>query len=159
MSPRPDTSVTKKCSKCKSSKPPSEFHKNRSTFDGLQTVCKSCARATHMKWLETNAAKNAENAKKWRAANPRLSKDFGLRHRYGIPLGTYDRMFAEQNGKCAICETTDPGGRGDFHIDHCHDTGVIRGLLCHNCNVGIGHFQHDEVLIQQAINYVTTRRS
>jgi hypothetical protein len=45
-------------------------------------------------------------------------------------------------------------GKGVFHVDHCHDRGHVRGLLCHNCNVGIGNFQHDTAVLESAIQYL-----
>jgi hypothetical protein len=72
-----------------------------------------------------------------------------------VPLGTYDRLFAEQNGKCANCRTDKPGGNGKrFHLDHDHETGRIRGLLCTNCNTGIGQFKDDADLLKAAIEYL-----
>lgn len=58
--------------------------------------------------------------------------------RYNITSEQYELFKAEQDNKCAICEVDIPNGKGDFHIDHCHKTGVIRGLLCMKCNVGLG---------------------
>lgn len=66
----------------------------------------------------------------------------------------------QQGGKCGICNTTEPGGRGSWHIDHdhcCCKAGCercIRGILCHSCNVGLGHFKDDPVRLQAAIEWV-----
>jgi hypothetical protein len=74
---------------------------------------------------------------------------------YGITLEDYDRMYDEQNGRCAICRTNTPGGPGErFCVDHCHSTGTVRGLLCNNCNRALGHFKDDALLLQQAIKYL-----
>lgn len=65
--------------------------------------------------------------------------DTRYRLRYGITLEDYERILESQNGGCAICETTTPGGRGNrFHVDHNHETGVVRGLLCWTCNRRLG---------------------
>ena len=103
----------------------------------------------------------AELQKDWREKNPGRSADYHLRKHYGLALGEYDRMLAKQDGRCAICKTKEPGGQtkknGEsprFHVDHCHDTGVVRGLLCHNCNVGIGNMRHDPEILRKAIDYV-----
>ena len=62
-----------------------------------------------------------------------------LRHRYGITVDDFDRMLRDQDGKCAICGTTEPGGRrGVFAVDHDHQTGRVRGLLCFPCNRRLG---------------------
>lgn len=57
---------------------------------------------------------------------------------YGITVEEYDQMLAAQDGHCACCGTAEPGGRGCMHVDHDHETGEIRGLICHNCNRAIG---------------------
>lgn len=145
----------KRCPTCDSTKPVSEFGAHTKRYDGLQPSCKDCTRARGKAFLAKNPGYGAEKQKEWREANPRLAKDFKLRIRYGIPLGSYDKMLKEQDGKCALCSTEDPGGAGDFHVDHCHDTGVVRSLLCANCNVGIGHFFHRVDLLKLAIGYVT----
>ena len=152
--PRPDTSVVKRCSGCKETLPREMFGPDKLTFDKLRAYCRPCQVKRHDKWRRKNLAKAAANGRKWRANNPRLAKDHTLRSRYGIPLGTYDRLLAEQGGRCAICGSSDPGGRGDFHVDHCHDSKTVRGLLCHNCNVSIGHFKHDTKVILSAISYI-----
>lgn len=148
----------KRCPKCEAEKPLAEFYKSTKTRHGYSVYCKSCTARRHEKWRRKNLAKVAKASKKWRRENPRLSKDHVLRSTYGIPIGTYDRMLDAQQGKCAICGTTDAGGRGDFHIDHCHDTKRIRGLLCHGCNVGIGNLGHSVDRLSSAIRYLTEGR-
>lgn len=54
--------------------------------------------------------------------------------RYGIDVTTYEEMLAEQGNCCAICGAEKPGGKGAWHIDHDHETGTVRGLLCMHCN-------------------------
>jgi hypothetical protein len=75
--------------------------------------------------------------------------------KYGITEADWDRMLTEQGGRCAICRTDTPGGRGErWHIDHSHATDKVRGLLCHNCNVGIGNFQDAPALLRSAAAYL-----
>ena len=64
----------------------------------------------------------------------------------------YDRLFAQQNGCCAICHSSAEGRR--LVVDHDHKTGKIRGLLCLGCNVGIGHLRDDVTILESAINYL-----
>lgn len=80
------------------------------------------------------------------------------RRTYGIGLREYEKMFEEQKGLCAICLTEgfdmmDPE-KGMIVVDHCHDTGKIRGLLCHNCNRGIGLLQDDPENLKRALEYL-----
>ena len=74
---------------------------------------------------------------------------------YGITIEDYDRMLEEQGGRCAICRTDTPGGSGArFAVDHNHETGEVRGLLCNNCNRGLGHLQDSVLILEQAIRYL-----
>lgn len=75
--------------------------------------------------------------------------------KYGLSVADWDAMLARQDGRCAICRTDRPGGRGEqWHIDHCHETGDVRGLLCHNCNVGLGNFGDDPGRLLAAMAYL-----
>jgi hypothetical protein len=75
--------------------------------------------------------------------------------RYGLTPEEYERMLAAQGGRCAICRTGSPGKRfKKFAVDHCHETGVIRGLLCHRCNVALGQFDDDTSVLLEAVRYL-----
>lgn len=75
--------------------------------------------------------------------------------KYKITNDIWNEMFSNQNFSCAICKTKEFKGKGSKpHIDHCHKTGKIRGLLCTNCNHGIGQFKDNLELLQEAINYL-----
>ena len=72
-----------------------------------------------------------------------------------IHKADYDTMLAAQNGLCAICQRPPTSGRGKkLHVDHDHGTGCIRGLLCHDCNTGLGKFLDSPSLLQDAISYL-----
>ena len=78
-----------------------------------------------------------------------------LKKNYGITLAEYDQMAEAQGHKCAVCESTDPKGNGArFAVDHDHKTGAVRGLLCQECNTGIGKFRDDPALLTSAIEYL-----
>lgn len=74
----------------------------------------------------------------------------------GLTLDDYDRMLLAQGSGCAICGNPDPGDRRmtRFHVDHCHLSGVIRGLLCSSCNLGLGKFKDDPAHLSKAAAYV-----
>ena len=72
--------------------------------------------------------------------------------RYGIGADDFDRMVVEQGGVCAICGRPDPE-----HVDHSHETGVVRGILCFNCNGGLGQFRDDVESLRSAVEYLTAR--
>jgi hypothetical protein len=78
-------------------------------------------------------------------------RDQHLKRRYGISLKDFDAILAHQGGACAICReafTATP------HVDHCHATHVVRGLLCTDCNKGLGCFDDDIDIMQAAIDYL-----
>lgn len=82
--------------------------------------------------------------------------DVQMIRKYGITLADYAGLLADQDGACAICKTLSPGGAHDhrFHVDHCYDTGRVRGLLCFDCNTAIGKFNDDPDMLTVAINYL-----
>ena len=85
------------------------------------------------------------------------SRDKHFRRKYRITLEDYRRMLEGQNGRCAICGTNQPGGRYKvFHVDHHHETGAVRGLLCNNCNAMIGLAKDDRAVLEAAINYLAS---
>ena len=84
------------------------------------------------------------------------SKDYELRRNFDIGIEDYNAMFNEQNGVCYICERH-PHEVGDgraLAVDHCHHTGTIRGLLCGDCNRGVGLMQDDINLLRRAVKYL-----
>jgi hypothetical protein len=89
-------------------------------------------------WQQKNPAKLALARLKWRLKS------------YGFTLEDYNAMFEKQNGRCAICGRDVP-----LHIDHDHVTGEFRGLLCFNCNTGIGSLKEDPQLLNRAAQYLT----
>jgi hypothetical protein len=145
---------TKTCPRCKETLPLERFSKDKQNIHGYRVYCRKCGSERYGDWRKNNLPKLAAYSKQWRAENPRLAKDYSLQALYGVPLGTYDLLLTKQQGRCAICQSDNPGGRGDFHIDHCHRTKTIRGLLCHGCNVGIGSLQHSEDILLSAIDYL-----
>lgn len=81
-------------------------------------------------------------------------RDIQLKSLYGITLADFKRMLAEQGGRCAACRADSPGSRGDWRVDHDAVTGVVRGLLCDDCNTGNGKFKHDPCLLARSIAYL-----
>ena len=76
-------------------------------------------------------------------------------NRYGIEKGIYKEILIKQNHSCAICGSKDSGSTIDgLHLDHCHSTGQIRGILCKNCNNALGMFFDDTKLLEKAIQYL-----
>lgn len=148
---------TKWCPACQSIKPLDEFGANRSTEDKKQGRCKPCCVASVTASRQKDPTSHRRSSKAWREANLDRHADNNAKRNYGIDHGTYDLMLAEQGGACGICKTTEPGVRlGRFHIDHCHGSKKVRGLLCEKCNRGIGHFDDNVDKLKAAIVYLET---
>ncbi len=77
-----------------------------------------------------------------------------LRRKYNVSLEDYGWLLSLQEGGCAICGRTPEEEGRRLAIDHDHETSKIRGLLCHNCNRGLGYFQNDPFLLTLAIGYL-----
>jgi hypothetical protein len=102
---------------------------------------------------EWRAAHKA-SVKDWQASNPDKRKSQRLKA-HGIELSDYQDMLAMQKGRCAICGYSDMSKPNFFPVvDHCHKTGIIRGLLCMNCNQGLGKFKDDVNALMGAAAYI-----
>ena len=132
----------KPCKDCGEVKPLDEFTNNVRSKDGKQHFCKECGLARKRAWRAANPEKEAAQGRRAQ-----------LKSNYGITVEQYDEMYEAQDGCCAICGNPEQGAKR-FHVDHDHETGEVRALLCHLCNVGIGHFRDDPELLQAAIEYL-----
>jgi hypothetical protein len=74
-------------------------------------------------------------------------------YKYGVTKEFLLDLYEKQQGVCKICEDKPKTQRG-LHVDHCHKTGVVRGLLCHGCNVAIGSMKEDPEILSKAIEYL-----
>lgn len=81
---------------------------------------------------------------------PRDRREERLRYKYGITLKEYESRWSAQSGKCALCGEE----QEVLCVDHCHETGRVRGLLCSRCNTGIGHLRDDVTILRRAIDYL-----
>ncbi len=80
--------------------------------------------------------------KQWRERNPGYRRAWGLKALYGLTVEDYDKLLESQNGGCAICGLkTEPNGKS-LCVDHNHETGQIRGILCFRCNTFVGQLEH-----------------
>lgn len=100
----------------------------------------------------------AKRVKKWRRENPGRQQAMMRRHHYGIEPEQYSEMLRRQNNACASCKTPLILGNGNRrlgpHVDHCHKTGKVRGILCQGCNLGLGHFLDSPLRLRQALAYL-----
>lgn len=97
----------------------------------------------------------------YRQRYPHRMRERNLRTKYGITIADFDRLSAEQGGKCAVCDRV-PAGHGKsgtLHVDHCHELGVIRGLLCDSCNRAIGLLGDSPAVLAKASMYLVRHKS
>lgn len=100
-----------------------------------------------------------EISREWQAQHPeqtaRQKRNHHLKKTFGITVEEADALLAQQGGRCAICQEPITDSRGFApHVDHCHTTGKVRGILCFPCNAGLGSFRDDVTRLQAAIAYL-----
>ena len=151
----------KTCNKCKLDKDLSEFNKRKSSKDGLDGYCRDCKikyfpsikyRETWKEYYLKNAEKIKEYARTYAKENKEKRKKRDLMKFYGITIEDFHKLEKRQNNKCAICGQVNSDGK--LYIDHCHNTGKVRGLLCLYCNTGIGYFRDNIEFLLKAMNYL-----
>jgi hypothetical protein len=131
--------------------------RNNQTMDLRSSYCRKCASEYERARRQKNAdALNARNRARY---DPKKRRAEMLRYKYGITDEHYKTLLREQDGGCAIC--TDPSadsvGR-PLSVDHCHASGNVRGLLCTQCNNGLGRFHDNPELLRKAANYIERYR-
>jgi len=129
---------------------------NRAKWEAEKKPCVRCGQeiganrrigVLYCSWF----CKHSVTGARWREKSP------GYMRRYlynGFTHEQYVALLEAQDGRCAICRTDTPGGKGGFHLDHDHATGAVRGLLCTNCNMGLGRFADDPARLRAAAEYL-----
>lgn len=107
----------------------------------LTDLQKVRAKERRKKWVDKNRERAREIDEKWRELHPREYKNKSLKSAFGISVDVYEQMFNDQEGKCLICGRHRDNFSKDLCVDHNHDTGKIRGLLCVHCNSMFAFFE------------------
>ncbi len=118
----------KQCSKCGRSLPVNAFNRDAGNKDGLAPYCREC-------FLERQ--RKHTYAKK-----------------YGLTVAEYDELLERQKGQCAVCGRTREDAGRFLAVDHCHNTGNVRGLLCQECNLALGYMRESPELLRRAADYL-----
>ena len=149
----------KQCTRCKQTKPKTEFYRQSKAKEGYNSWCKQCCREYERIRYDNEPAlreKKAGVAAAWRRRHPEKNRasqrNCRLKREYGIDQDRYEEMLAEQDGKCACCGRS---GKKLLVVDHDHKTGRVRGLICKPCNVAIAQLGDDEAGLRKALEYVT----
>ena len=107
--------------------------------NNVHNYCKSCGKKRSIEWSRNNTDKR---------------KSYVLKSATGVTDTQYQDLLKLQDYKCAICNKTIAENQKNLGVDHCHTTNIIRGLLCNNCNLGIGYFQDDINILRKTIEYL-----
>ncbi len=163
-----------KCSNCQEHKDEILFSVCKSIARGRQFECKACQSVRRRAYCANPAAKqkNKEQAREYRKTLKYKQKASAyrktqyaryqrfvdkLRGKYGLSLYEWAHMLNDQDRICAVCPSTLDGGR-DTHVDHCHVTGKIRGLLCRSCNLALGFVRDNPHILQSLTAYLARYR-
>ena len=162
----------KRCSKCKRLQPLSRFVKDKNRKSGLYPQCTGCVKAYREGWVkrpsvvQRNREYQRENARRPErkqqirdyqngitASGMTRLKQMKLKYNYGLTEAQFISMLDGQDGKCATCLHPFAGVSG-IQVDHCHDTGVVRGLLCAQCNRALGQVFESIPTLKRLIAYL-----
>ena len=136
------TPEIKQCLHCGVTYSLMDFTKNRKTLSGYGAHCKYCER------IRSNAKRRKE---------PIKARNSQLKLNYGITGQVYDFLLKGQDYKCVICRKSPEENGKELSVDHDHVSGAVRGLLCHNCNTGLGMFGDELTSLQSAVRYLENR--
>lgn len=140
--------LSKVCSRCNELKPFDQYSNQAKSKDGKKAACKSCQKIYNDKWFEKNRDKKADTNRWWTIQN-----------KYGLTKEQYLSLVESQNGNCKICGIHQSENTHSYlYVDHCHDTNIIRGLLCRSCNSLLGMAKDDIAILNNAINYLKDRK-
>ena len=154
--------MTKVCTKCNIEYPDTKEHfilekRNKS---GIGAQCRKCHNAANRVWRAGNRKSQSFYFKGYRRNCK--SKYFSAKYRrkYGISYEQYEVMFRDQGGVCRVCgkpdtHTTKSGIQRRLAVDHNHNTGEVRGLLCQRCNQALGLLRENPVAIKSLLEYIT----
>jgi hypothetical protein len=151
--PRPPREFPCICPRCGELKPESAYSWKIQALGQRQVYCRPCFRVNQRESRRRHAHKY--NARRRAQYTPEQGRRDNLRRFYGITPEQFDALQEAQGGGCAVCgETRVWRGRRRLHVDHDHETGRIRGLLCHACNVCLGALEEDIERIRGLARYL-----
>lgn len=142
-------------------RPRCKCHEQPMYSNGAGWCCSVRKKAQIKLYAKRHPGKKEALIKEWRKNNPERMREKNLQKSVGISVSKYNDLLLIQNGVCAICGSK-PGEKGgpfrkNLSVDHDHVTGKVRGLLCHNCNTGLGFFSDDIGFIERAVSYLKSK--
>jgi 23S rRNA G2069 N7-methylase RlmK/C1962 C5-methylase RlmI len=152
--------LVRKCRRCKANKSVNEFSRHKKRKDGswsLRANCKPCNVLAVGEWYQKHKAHSRRQMRERyqnRADVRERVRNEGFKRTYGITVDQYNKMLAVQKNKCAVCNKDQKLFERRFDIDHCHETGTVRGLCCIRCNRGMGLLQDNPQLLRAAADHI-----
>lgn len=145
---------SKSCTHCKEVKPLYDYHSDKYAKDGKRWICKKCAEKQRRELYRKDPQKYRNLRKNFYYKNLEESRKKAIlsnkKSFYGLEPEAFKEMVRSQNSKCLICSRSSD----KLHVDHDHKTKEIRGLLCLQCNVGLGMFGDNPIVLQSALDYL-----
>jgi hypothetical protein len=152
------------CSTCSKNQTIESFYLDKKSKDGYSFWCKTCCKEYNRKRYETFTEEyklvKREKFKLWQKKNKEHCRFHQIKYNYGLTKEQYLIILEKQNYTCDICPKEigkEKKKNGRAVVDHCHKTGKIRGLLCDNCNRGLGSFQDSPKYLKKAVDYLNER--
>ncbi len=148
----------KKCTECGEEKSTSEFYRQRASRDGLSKCCKICNNTRCAMYRKSNSEKVRARGALYRSQNPGRSRAYHLLRKFNLTPESWTSLLASQNNCCANqgCKATEPAGKyNQWHVDHDHSSGKVRGLLCTTCNIALGLLKDQPNRILGLANYLS----
>jgi hypothetical protein len=147
--------MEKECTKCLITQDIEQFapHKN---YKGERTTwCRACLNKQASNWSKDQAPRRRENDNARNKRKPEHKQNSKFKSRYGISLDEFNEMSTKQSDRCLICKLHKSLNKNSkLFVDHCHVSKKVRGLLCDNCNKGLGAFQDNPALLLKAVEYL-----
>ena len=134
------------CTECSRELDLSSFTKDNRRKSGYGAKCRDCTEKRALRNYHKRRSKGPEEAERLRRNR--------LKSVYGISSEDYNDLFQKQNGCCVICGKHQNEFERRLCVDHCHKTGIVRGLLCTKCNAGLGNFDEDFSRFEKAMLYL-----
>lgn len=145
--------------KQKNPQPLENFAKNKRNKDKLQSRCRTCTSSDSKNHHKKNIDKIRQYKKEYNKKHPSKRKELNLKNKFGISLEIYNNMLLTQNNCCSICKINILKVKKQFAVDHDHNTGKIRDLLCNDCNALLGFCKESINILSEAINYIKKHSS
>lgn len=147
---RPTRRAMKRCSTCRKELPLEAFNLNRARRDGRHTQCKGCVSSQGKAWRSANPERKRAQRANEKKRTPADYHRYNIK-KYGLTPEDYELMEFAQQGLCAICRRA---CWRKLSVDHDHETGEVRGLLCSGCNLGLGNFEDNQQFLADAVKYL-----